>query len=206
MGDGLLNEPTTREQASARRRSDSRRKLLVAARRLFVERGFHDTRPQDIAKTAGLGHGTFYLHFADKGACFLAFAEEARAELREQVTRRVAGVTTFEAFVSVMLNTIYDYATNHPGVLATIMSDDTVIAAGGEPAQTLFEVWARDWTELLSAGMENGSIVKGYHPVVIGGAIVGLLHSASMIGHKTGVQRDVLVDNLTRFLVRALSP
>lgn len=202
----MLNDPTNSAPATSRRRSDSRRKLLNAARTLFVERGFHDTRPQDIAKAAGLGHGTFYLHFADKGACFLAFAEEARAELRALVTKRVEGVTTFEAFILVMLNTIYEYATDHPGVLATIMSDDTVIAAGGEASQTLFETWGRDWAELLAGGMANGTIVSGFHPVVIGAAIVGLLHHGSLAGHKAGVSRAMLVDNLTRFIVRALSP
>ncbi len=63
----------------ARRKPESLAKLKRAARKLFVERGYHATRPQDIAREAGLGHGTFYLHFPDKRACFLAFVEEARA-------------------------------------------------------------------------------------------------------------------------------
>jgi AcrR family transcriptional regulator len=47
--------------------------LKFSARKLFVERGYHATRPQDIAREAGLGHGTFYLHYRDKRACFHAF-------------------------------------------------------------------------------------------------------------------------------------
>ncbi len=55
-----------------RRKPESLAKIKRAARKLFVERGYHATRPQDIAREAGLGHGTFYLHYADKKACFLA--------------------------------------------------------------------------------------------------------------------------------------
>ena len=59
-----------------RRRPESLAKLKRAARKLFVERGYHATRPQDIAREAGLGHGTFYLHYPDKKACFLAFVDD----------------------------------------------------------------------------------------------------------------------------------
>jgi AcrR family transcriptional regulator len=62
----------------AKRKLESRKRLLAAARQLFVARGYHETRPQDISKAAGLGHGTFYLHFKDKRECFLAFVDEAR--------------------------------------------------------------------------------------------------------------------------------
>src|SRR5438874_12523430 len=72
-----------------RRKPESLAKLKRAARKLFVERGYHATRPQDIAREAGLGHGTFYLHFPDKRACFLAFVEDARAELDAYVRARV---------------------------------------------------------------------------------------------------------------------
>src|SRR5678810_1117620 len=66
---------------SVRRKPESLAKIKRAARKLFVERGYHATRPQDIAREAGLGHGTFYLHYPDKKACFLAFVEDAREEL-----------------------------------------------------------------------------------------------------------------------------
>ena len=35
------------------------------------------------------GHGTFYLHFPDKRACFLGFVEDARAELDAYVQTRL---------------------------------------------------------------------------------------------------------------------
>ncbi len=73
----------TRAQARpARRKPESLAKVKKAARKLFVERGYHATRPQDIAREAGLGHGTFYLHYEDKRACFLAFVDEARTDCR----------------------------------------------------------------------------------------------------------------------------
>ncbi|HKY18209.1 MAG TPA: helix-turn-helix domain-containing protein, partial [Rhizomicrobium sp.] len=68
-----------------RRKPESLVRLKQAARKLFVERGYDATRPQDIAREAGLGHGTFYLHYPDKRACFLSFVEDARLELDDHV-------------------------------------------------------------------------------------------------------------------------
>src|SRR5512146_911410 len=112
-----------------RRRPESLGKIKRAARKLFVERGYHATRPQDIAREAGLGHGTFYLHFPDKRACFLAFVEDARTELDAYLRSRVSHDTSLEKFLATMLHAIYEYSELHPGVLNAAMTDEAVIDA-----------------------------------------------------------------------------
>src|ERR1700758_5102955 len=111
-----------------RRKAESRQRLLDAARQLFIERGYHATRPQDIARAADLGHGTFYLHFADKRECFLAFAEAARAELADYAGKRLVGVTGVEPQLRALLEALIDYADENPGVLKAAMTDLSVIA------------------------------------------------------------------------------
>ena len=77
-----------------RRKPESLARLKQAARKLFVERGYDATRPQDIAREAGLGHGTFYLHYPDKRACFFSFVEDARQELDAHLhARRAPGAS-----------------------------------------------------------------------------------------------------------------
>src|SRR5271166_7129267 len=88
------------EVRSPRRKPERLAKIKKAARKLFVERGYHATRPQDIAREAGLGHGTFYLHFPDKRACFLAFVEDARQELDAHVRARVGEHRSLEDLVA----------------------------------------------------------------------------------------------------------
>jgi AcrR family transcriptional regulator len=46
----------------------TRRSLRRAAARCFADRGFRDTNVADIARAAGVAHGTFYVHFANKEA------------------------------------------------------------------------------------------------------------------------------------------
>ena len=53
------------------KKSDEKKKikeetLLNSAFNLFTKKGFKDTSIQDIAESAGVGKGTFYLYFKDK--------------------------------------------------------------------------------------------------------------------------------------------
>src|ERR1700742_152829 len=93
-----------------RRKPESLSKIKSAARKLFVERGYDATRPQDIAREAGLGHGTFYLHYPDKRACFLAFVEEARQEIDAHLSNARTPDSSLEEMIAATLAAIYDYS------------------------------------------------------------------------------------------------
>lgn len=63
-------DPKTRRAAQA---EATRAALLDAARRLFVEKGYHRTGTEEVVAEAGVGtRGALYHHFADKQALFEA--------------------------------------------------------------------------------------------------------------------------------------
>src|ERR1700742_1505784 len=109
MNSAIVNTPETK-QRRARRKPESLSKIKSAARKLFVERGYDATRPQDIAREAGLGHGTFYLHYPDKRACFLAFVEEARQEIDEYLRDARQPAQNLEEAITATLKAICDYS------------------------------------------------------------------------------------------------
>lgn len=203
----MLADPVTATARTDRRKAESRQRLLAAARRLFTEHGYHATRPQDIARAADVGHGTFYLHFADKRACFVAFAEEARTELEAFVDARMTGVAGFEARLRVLLEALLDYADRHHGVLKAAMTDISVISSDGAVGgESLIERWAGQWAAHLAEGARQGAIHGDYDTVVIGHAIVGLIRGAAALGVRRPEERTHVVDSVARFLVRALVP
>jgi AcrR family transcriptional regulator len=198
------NDP--RSARADRRKAESRQRLLAAARRLFIERGYHATRPQDIARAADVGHGTFYLHFADKRECFLAFAETASVELSAFVRERLQGVVGVGPQIRALLNGVMDYAERNPGVLKAAITDLSMISPDPVPGELLVDRWAADWAELIRNGAASGAFRADYDPIVIGHAIIGLLSGGIRSGAVGDVARETLIDNLTRFLVRALVP
>ncbi len=48
--------------------AEHRTRIMVAAARLFRQRGFDDVTVADVMKEAGLTHGAFYGHFPSKEA------------------------------------------------------------------------------------------------------------------------------------------
>jgi AcrR family transcriptional regulator len=194
------------EARTHRRKSASRERLLAAARRLFTERGYHATRPQDIARAADVGHGTFYLHFADKRACFLAFAEAARAEIEGFVGERLALVEGIEPQLRALLEALMDYAGRNPGVIKAAMTDVSVIASEARDGEWLVDRWAAQWAKQIRAGVRAGAFRGDYDAELAGHAIVGLIRGAAGYGTRRRVRRRELVDTVTRFLVRALVP
>jgi AcrR family transcriptional regulator len=189
-----------------RRKPESLSKLKKAARKLFVERGYHATRPQDIAREAGVGHGTFYLHYPDKRACFLAFVDDAREELDGYLTARRRPGQTLEQMIATALYAIFEYSEAHPGVLNAAMTDEAIIDAEGVAAKPLLQRWGEDWANTLRELTEDGRAVDGYDSEIVGQAILGAIHQTASEGARSGRNRETVVKNLTRFLVRALAP
>src|ERR1035438_669076 len=53
------------------------RRLLEAGMIEFEDRGFHGVRVDDVARRAGISHGTFYLYFSNKEDLFKALLKDA---------------------------------------------------------------------------------------------------------------------------------
>lgn len=58
--------PPQRARTRERQREDTRQRIYDAAMEIFRRDGFEAARVDDVAKAAGVSHGTFYFHFATK--------------------------------------------------------------------------------------------------------------------------------------------
>lgn len=192
------SSPRSREQ----RKAETRARLLAAARTLFVERGFDATRPQDVARAAGVAAGTFYVHFADKREAFLAVTDEAAAALMERIRRVTEGRPSFDAGLRAALEALVAFADDHPGLLSACFADAGVIAAGLPQSASLRERLTRQLAEGLRRGHAAGELRGDFDPDVIAAGVVGLAQHALL--HGRGRDRRSVIDDVTRFCARAL--
>jgi AcrR family transcriptional regulator len=70
------------ERADATR---NRSRVLNAARKLFQERSIPDVSMEDIARAAGVGKGTLYRRYPDKGSIAFALLDHDERELQERI-------------------------------------------------------------------------------------------------------------------------
>jgi AcrR family transcriptional regulator len=86
-GPGAEEGPPKRERRDA---VENRERLLAVAKALFAAQGAEQTTMQAIAQAAGVGQGTLYRHFADKGALCQALIREDLERFRERLSGALA--------------------------------------------------------------------------------------------------------------------
>ena len=77
------------------REGDKRRRIIDAAVNVFSERGFFNSRVNDVAEAAGVAGGTIYLYFKNKDDLLISVFDSnghdldlLRTELRRKRQRR----------------------------------------------------------------------------------------------------------------------
>lgn len=195
----------TAAQPQAQRQSQTTlSRLRRASRTLFVRDGYHNTRPQDIVREAGVANGTFYIHFKDKRDAFLDFAEQAQNELLDQYLVGLEGITGQQKRWRVIFDTLIDYSIQHPGVLHAAFFDPVFIAPDDPEAWRLYDRMGH--LVHLAVGDEAAAarLAEQYDLELIGHALCGLLRHAFIYGARKQMDRDTLTGELSAFIDRAL--
>jgi AcrR family transcriptional regulator len=82
----------SREARGARRRRETRTRLLNAALKLMAERGMDAVAVNEITEAADVGFGSFYNHFASKEAIHDALIEQVFEEFGNALDEALAGL------------------------------------------------------------------------------------------------------------------
>lgn len=99
----------------------TRQRLLDAAKKVFRERSYSETRVDDITQEAGTSHGAFYLYFSNKAEVLEALAigtAERMYVLADQLEGIQKGEAGYEQLRRWMESFIDNYEENSPVVVA----------------------------------------------------------------------------------------
>src|SRR5262249_38613822 len=89
-----MAEPSRRRRPRRGRPEETRERLITAAARVFNSAGYHGTDSNRLARAAGYAPATFYKHFPDKRAIFLATYEAWVTAEWAEVEREVQAART----------------------------------------------------------------------------------------------------------------
>jgi AcrR family transcriptional regulator len=118
--------PARQRELRAQGRKTMRR-LSDAGMRVFAERGYHQSRVDDIVRAARTSHGTFYLYFANKEDLLRALAVDCAAALEalaqevEPIDPGEAGYEALREFLAKFVSTYRRY-----GVVIRAWMEDQV--------------------------------------------------------------------------------
>ncbi len=189
-------------KASARAGTLSR--LRAASRHLFVEKGYHETRPQDIAREAGVANGTFYMHFADKQQAFLDFAEQAQEEWLAFLRLRLDQVDQSKARWQAICDSVVDFSHDHPGLLQAAFIDPVFIAPNDENAWRIYDRLGQLVSKALEEELGDGIPAHGYNLEMISHGLCGFLRQAMIYAGRKDIDRDKMANDIGEFINRGL--
>lgn len=85
------DDPGAQQAPLTERGARTRERIIAAAREVFEERGFLDTRVAHITRHAKVAYGSFYTYFPSKEAVFLEVADRLFEDMTDRDLVPVAG-------------------------------------------------------------------------------------------------------------------
>ncbi len=149
-------EPTS---LRAQSKLKTRKRVLEAARRLFMERGYDAATIRDIAADAGLSTGAVFASFSDKTDLFNAVMAEDFQQLVERLKSVVRPDDSVEQAVLAVFRAGYEFHGAQLPLLQAAVSLSWSHGLGGEfgdrPTQGLA---MQSLTDVLKRGVEHGEL------------------------------------------------
>lgn len=87
--------------------------ILDAARKVFGEKGFHETRLEDIAAESGFSKASLYNYYTDKEEIFLSLAARDFENLLNTLSSSINNIDPFFSNLERLINTSMKYFGEH---------------------------------------------------------------------------------------------
>lgn len=187
---------------------ERRRDLLSAAVRVFSRKGLGEATVADIARSAGVAKGTFYLYFESKEQLLGALKDRFVDELIERAAKLTArvGKEDWWALVDATVDSMVDFMLEHRETIE-------VFAQEGSTPES-YQVFAECHDKIsmmfaagLQAGIEAGAFKVGdplLAATLLSHALDGTLQHAIL--YRRDVDRDRIVEAARELTRKTLAP
>jgi TetR/AcrR family transcriptional regulator len=150
--------PLARRGGKAER---TRAQILEAAERHFAERGFKETRLEDIADDVGLTRATLFYHFRDKQALYAAVVEEVFGALLSRIETLLVRPGPLAGRLERAAEAWVDAVARRPAMARLILREAASADPDGRPLLPRFELFLALAARILEEGARAGEL----HPI-----------------------------------------
>ncbi len=175
----------------AQQRGEPRERLIEAMAAAIEDKGYRATTVADVVRVARTSRRTFYEHFADREACFLALFDTTNNATMETIAAAVRADAPPEEQVDQALEAYIDSICAHPALYQSFVRELPALGQAGADRQlAVIERFARLLVNLVESGRREQPGL-GARPLTMDTAImiVGGLRELAVISMQRG--RDV---------------
>ena len=158
--------------------------LLDAARKVFVEQGYHAAAMDDIAERAGVSKPVLYQHFPGKLDLYLALLDEHADELVDAVREALASTTDNKARVAATMAAYFAFIDDDHGAFRLVFESDLT----SEPAVSeRVERTTHACAELVSAVIAEDAGLSRDESMLLAVALIGTAQVSARWWLSTGL-------------------
>jgi AcrR family transcriptional regulator len=195
--------------AKERRRDE----ILVAAKRAFAATGYHSTKMGDVARTAGVSHGTVYLYFASKDELFRSLMDHEAAALRDHLERTVGsiildGERDGEELLRRAVRATFEFFEADRDAVALLFRDSLVLGDGFDRhLARIYEGFITDIEKSISIAQETGHVVD-VPPRLVAFTVASVIGQVALrrLATDDGLPADAVADVVVTLLLDGLRP
>jgi AcrR family transcriptional regulator len=166
------------QDPAERAKLERRRQILIAAKTVFAEAGYHGASIHAIIERAQIARGTFYLYFESKSAVFDSILDQALSDLRTRI-RRIevddpAGPAPQVQLREQVVATLEYIVSDRPLALLLLSAGHTPDAEAAERLDQFFTEVRDLLRRALETGMEIG-LLRPCQPPLVAAAMLGMI-------------------------------
>ncbi len=148
-----------RPNRRAENKARTRQKVLEAAKRLFMQRGYEGATMRDIAADAGLSTGALFANFADKADLFNEVILTDFEIQHERIAKAIAGADTAKAKIMAMMSSGYEFHLSQLPLLQAGISVSWSHGLNGELGERpVWKTVTSYLVEILDEGARKGEL------------------------------------------------
>ena len=179
-------------------RQSKRDQIMMAAEQLFTNRRFHEITLDQVARAAGVGKGTIYLHFADKDDLFFQVATSGFSQLCEIVERGAVAGGPFHENLLAVCRQISVFFQRRRQLLRMMQTEDGRMAREHGAMRERWLTHRRPLVaalgKILAAGVREGVVREDVPPEALASFLLGMLRTrAREMEASDDISLDVVV-------------
>jgi AcrR family transcriptional regulator len=205
-----LLERLADSEASTAEFSPRQQRILDATATLLVRYGYRKTTVDDVAREAGVGKGTIYLHWKDKNDLFRAAIWRASEQTTQDMLRRMAADPEGGLFHRQWTHGFLAILANPLAAALLVGRQDIfqglVDSWGPGTATQLAGNAAEHISQLQQSGLIRGDLPVSLITYLIGALEVGIVQVSNVVDARRVPAIEELADALSDLIRRWLEP
>ncbi|MEO0258566.1 MAG: TetR/AcrR family transcriptional regulator [candidate division WOR-3 bacterium] len=168
------------DQSVNKKALDTKEKILIAARNIFGQKGFYETKMDDIAREAGIAKGTLYLYFKSKEELYECLIKMGLNLIEQAILEILEAPKSFSEKLKEIIAYIIDILSDNREFVLRIMYE-----------MPLAQIWKEDFKQKIFG--EGQRLAESFRKFVIEGINVGFFNE-----YDPDILTNVLIGAITR--------